>query len=86
MIDSKNFPLILRVITIIISIIGFVKNLNMSLVQRIYSTFSFINEEKKMIQTKVFYVYNYFIYIIHFNFNGIYMEVCRFYKDKAVGY
>ena len=54
MIDSKNLPLILRVITIIISIIGFVKNLNMSLVQRIYSTFGFINEERKMIQTKVF--------------------------------
>ena len=54
MIDSKNLPLILRVITIIISIIGFVKNLNMSLVQRIYSTFSFINEERKMIQTVVF--------------------------------
>ena len=53
-IDSKNLSLILRVITIIISIIGFVKNLNMSLVQRIYSTFGFINEERKMIQTKVF--------------------------------
>lgn len=54
MIDSKNLSLTLGVITIMISIIGFVKNLNKSLVQRIYSTFGFINEERKMIQTKVF--------------------------------
>ena len=53
-IDSKNLSLILRVITIIISIIGFVIDLNKSLVQRIYNSFAFINKEKKMLQKKVF--------------------------------
>lgn len=63
MIDSKNLPLILGVITIMISIIGFVKNLNMSFVQRIYSTFGFINEEKKndtnkgILCLQLFYLY-----------------------------
>lgn len=48
----KNLTLILGVM--IISIIGFVIDLNKSLVQRIYNSFAFINKEKKMLQKKVF--------------------------------
>ena len=48
----KNLTLILGVM--IISIIGFVIDLNKSLVQRIYNSFSFFNKERKMLQKKVF--------------------------------
>lgn len=52
----KNLPLFLGVITIIISIIGFLTDLNMSLVETIYSTFGLFGgnqlggDTKKMIQ------------------------------------
>ena len=50
----KNLTLILGVITMIISIIGFVIALNKSLVQRIHRSFDFFNKERKMLQKKVF--------------------------------